>query len=197
MTIGDANLLKLYQFSSFAKYLKNLLPGTGLPQRKEITIKTRTLIQSLTAAGLAVSISLPVLAEEINPNNAPTPAERMEHMTDMPPGGLADKHREMRDKWQKMSPEERKEQRKAMHDHWEKMSPEEREQMHKRMKEHWKSMPPEEREERRKEMREHFKNMSPEERQQFKRDMGRDGMPLPDDDRPGGKADGAGRPVQQ
>ena len=59
-------------------------------------------------------------------------------------------------------------------------------------------MPPEEREERRKEMREHFKNMSPEERQQFKRDMGeRAGMPPPDDDRPGGKADDAGRPAKQ
>lgn len=85
MTIGDVSLVKLYQLSSFTMYLKNLFPRTGLPQRKEITIKTRALIQSLNAAGLAISISLPVLAEEINLNNAPTPAESMECMNDMPP----------------------------------------------------------------------------------------------------------------
>ena len=70
------------------------------------------------------------------------------------------------------------ERRKEMREHWEKMSPEEREQVRNKMKEHWKNMSPEQREARRKEMRDHFKNMSPEERKQFNRDMGKqDGRP--------------------
>jgi len=68
--------------------------------------------------------------------------------------------------------------RKQMREHWERMSPEEREQVRKKMKDHWDSMTPEQREASRKQMREHFKNMSPEERRQFKRDMGaQEGMP--------------------
>jgi polyhydroxyalkanoate synthesis regulator phasin len=145
-----------------------LLPRTGLAQRKEITIKTRTLILSLTVAGLAICISLPALAEEIDLNNSPPPASRKERLNDKSSGDRA----EMHDKWGKMSPEERTARRKEMLEHWEKMPPEERLEMRKKMKEHWEKMPPEEREARRKEMREHWAKMSPEERDQFKRDLG-------------------------
>jgi hypothetical protein len=68
--------------------------------------------------------------------------------------------------------------RQEMRDHWEKMSPEEREQVRNKMKDHWNNMTPQEREARRQEMREHFKYMSPQERKQFERDFGKqDGMP--------------------
>ena len=83
-------------------------------------------------------------------------------------------------------------QREEMREHWEKMSPEERKQIRARMQEHWEKMSPEQREVRRKEMREHFKNMSPQERQQFKSDMDIiDGFPPSGSGYPGGKGDAA------
>ena len=84
--------------------------------------------------------------------------------------------------------------RQEMREHWEKMSPEEREQVRKKMKDHWNNMSPEEREARRKEMREHFNNMSPEEREQFKRDMGKQGGMPADGDQPGGGTGDVWRP---
>ena len=163
MTIIGARLVWLYQLPSLITYPKNLLPGIGPAQRKRIIIKTIALIQSLAAAGLAFGISLPVLAENNGRNNAPPPDAR----TDKP---AADRT-EMRDKWQKLSPDERAARRNEMREHWEKMPPEERDALRKKMKDHWVKMSPEEREARRKEMREHWAKMSPEERDQFKRDM--------------------------
>ena len=89
-----------------------------------------------------------------------------------------------------MAPEQRTERRKEMHERFEKMSPEERKAMHEKMKEHWRNMPPEARAAHRKEMRERFEKMSPEERQQFERDMGKpcDGE-SPMGDCPAGKPD--------
>jgi len=84
--------------------------------------------------------------------------------------------------------------RQEMREHWEKMSPEERDQVRKKMKDHWNNMSPEEREARRKEMREHFNNMSPEEREQFKRDMGKQGGMPADGDQPGGGTGDVWRP---
>lgn len=153
MKIGDVTLVKLNRLSGFSIYLKSL--------------------RSLIAAGLVFGISLPGLAEEIGKGNAPPPLAPVERMNDMPAGERADKHREMRNKWQQMSHVEHAERRKAMREHWEKMPPEERSEMRNKMKEHWMKMPPEEREARRKEMREHWGKMSPEERDQFKRDMGK------------------------
>jgi hypothetical protein len=173
MTIGNPALARLNQLSSFSMYPENLSAITGMPQRKESAISTRTIIRGLTAAGLTICISLSALAEEVGLNSTPTPAAGLDRLNGIPAGELADRHHEMRDKWQKMSPDERAERRKAMREHWEKMPPDERSEMRKKMKEHWMKMPPEEREARRKEMREHWEKMSPEERDQFKRDMGK------------------------
>jgi hypothetical protein len=153
MTIGDVSQVKPDQLSGFSTFLKNL--------------------RCLSAIGLTFSISLTTLAEEIGLDNAPPTVIPMGRMDNLRAGERADKHREMRDEWQKMPPEERAERRKAMREHWEKMPPEERSEMRRKMKEHWIKMPPEEREARRKAMREHWEKMSPEERDQFKRDMGK------------------------
>jgi len=155
-------------------------------------------LQYLAAAGLAAGISLPVHAAGINPNKGSAGTERTAGVKDVTAAGQADDRRELRDKWQKLSPEDRMRRRKAMHEHWEKMSPEERRQLRDRLKDRWKNMPPKEREHRRREMRERFKNMPPEERRQFKHDMSdRDGMPPPDDDLPGAMSDDAGSPVKR
>lgn len=169
MTIFSVCLVWLYHLSSFIMYPKNLLLGTGPAQRKKISIKTIALIRTLAAAGLAIGISLPALAENNGANSAPPPAEGSAGMNEEP----SVERTEMRDKWQKLSPEERVARRKEMREHWEKMPPEEREALRKKMKEHWVKMAPEEREDQRKEMREHWEKMSPEERDQFKRDMGK------------------------
>jgi len=126
-------------------------------------------LQVLSCAGLSVCISLPALADQVNPVNPPSASTHIELSTR---GDETDKQDEARDRWQQMSPGERTERRKAMYDHWKKMSPGERDALRKKMKEHWDKLTPEERTARRKEIRERWKNMSPDERDQLKRDMG-------------------------
>jgi hypothetical protein len=173
ITIGNAALARLNQLASFSMYPENLSATNGTLQRKESIISTKTIIRGLTAAGLTISMTMSALAEEFGRNSAPASPPGVARLNDMPAGEHADKHQELRDKWQKMSPEERAARRNAMREHWEKMSPEERSEMRKKMKEHWMKMTPEEREARRKEMREHWEKMSPGERDQLKRDMGK------------------------
>ncbi len=155
-------------------------------------------MQYLAVAGLAAGVSLPVHTAEINPNKESASTEHMAGAKDITVAGQGDDRRELPDKWQKLSPEERMQRRKAMRENWEKMSPAERQQLRDRLKDRWKNMSQEEREQRRKEMRERFKNMPPEERRQFEHDMSDgDGMPPPDDNLPGKKSDGAGSPVKR
>jgi hypothetical protein len=162
---------------------------TGLAPLKGSNIKTITLLQYLAVAGLAAGVSLPVHAAEINPDKGSASTERMAGEKDITVAGQGDNRRELRDKWQKLPPEERMQRRKAMRENWEKMSPAERQQLRDRLKDRWKNMSQEEREQRRKEMRERFKNMPPEERRQFERDMSDgDNMPQPEDSLPGEKA---------
>ena len=133
-------------------------------------IHLMTLVKRLViiAAGIATLFCLNAMAADTSPANTPPAA----------------------------APGARNQQdiRQEMREHWEKMSPEEREQVRNKMKDHWNNMTPEEREARRKEMREHFKNMSPEEREQFKRDMGKQGGMPADGDQPGGGTGDVGRP---
>jgi hypothetical protein len=122
---------------------------TAIPPIRQKTLDKR---QVFIAAGIAALITLNAMAADTSPANTPPAAA---------PGAR-----------------NQQEIRQEMREHWEKMSPEEREQVRNKMKEHWNNMSPEEREARRKEMREHFNNMSPEEREQFKRDMGKqEGVP--------------------
>jgi hypothetical protein len=127
-------------------------------------IHMNNALKSLIAAGIAVSVTLPVFAAE------PVPADPAGHMQNLPP----DERKAsawMREEWQKSSPEQRAEMRRAMREHWESMSPQERRDMREKMKEHWQAMSPQEREARRNEMREHWQNMSPQEREKFKNDL--------------------------
>jgi hypothetical protein len=135
----------------------------AIPLIRQKTLDKRLVI---IAAGGAILFSLNAMAADTSPANTP-------------PGAGARNQQDIR---------------KEMRDHWEKMSPEEREQVRNKMKDHWNNMTPEEREARRKEMREHFKNMSPEEREQFKRDMGKQGGMPADGDQPGGGTGNTGRP---
>lgn len=155
-------------------------------------------MQYLAAAGLASGICLPLHATEINPSKGSAGTERMAGAKDITITGQGDNRGELRDKWQKLSPEERMQRRQAMRENWEKMSPAERQQLRDRLKDRWKNMSQEERELRRNEMRERFKNMPPEERRQFERDMSDgDGMPIPGDSLPGDKSVGTGSPVKR
>ena len=121
------------------------------------------------ASGIATLFCLNAMAADTSPPNSP-------------PGAGARNQQDIRQE---------------MREHWEKMSPEERDQVRKKMKDHWNNMSPEEREARRKEMREHFNNMSPEEREQFKRDMGKqDGRPSPYEDKSGDGTGDAVRPAK-
>jgi membrane protein involved in colicin uptake len=155
-------------------------------------------LQYIAVTGLAAGASLPVHAAEINPNKGSAGTERMAVAKDVTAAAQREDRRELRDKWQKLSPEERMQRRKAMRENWEKMSPAERQQLRDRLKDRWKNMSQEEREQRRNEMRERFKNMPPKERRQFERDMSDgDGMPPPDGNLPRGKSDNAGNTVQR
>jgi len=155
------------------------------------------ILNALAADTMPLKGAPPAAAADANGEHKLTFQERIKRMKSMTPEQRTHERELMRQEMQNMSPGELAEQRKEIREHWEQMSPGEREQIRIMMKEHWKNMPPEQREERRNEMREHFKNMSPEERQQFKSDMNkRDGMPPPDDDYPGSKADGAGSPAK-
>jgi hypothetical protein len=145
---------------------KALMKPTAIPPIRQKKLDKRLFI---ITAGSAILLGLNAMAADASP--ADTPA----------------------------APGARNQQdiRQEMREHWEKMSPEEREQVRNKMKEHWNNMSPEEREARRKEMREHFKNMSPEERQQFKRDLGKqDGVPAPHEGNSGDSTGDAGRPAK-
>ncbi len=119
-------------------------------------MKLNPLIQSLVAAGLAISISLPAWADPSDSNQRLTPAERSV----------------MREKWQNMTPEQRSERRQSMREHWKNMPPEERRDLREKMRDRWEKMSPEDREARRGEMRQRWEKMSPEDREQFRNDLG-------------------------
>src|SRR6266481_1497692 len=92
-------------------------------------MKSKTIIQSLLAAGLVIGFNLSAWAESYNVDKNSALVER----------------KAMREKWENMSPEERANKREAMHKEWENMTPEQRTERRQEMREHWEKMSPEER----------------------------------------------------
>ncbi len=70
-------------------------------------MKSKTIIQSLLAAGLVIGFNLSAWAESYNVDKNSALVER----------------KAMREKWENMSPEERANKREAMHKEWENMTP--------------------------------------------------------------------------